>query len=165
MEDVILFPRFGAGMFHFCATFIVTKTKHKHNLEDIIVKRVLQEDVDIGRRIRLQRVNKGMSQSDLGIACGVTFQQIQKYERGANRVGGGRLKQIADALGVTPGHFFANNNGMTNGDEVATSETLDLLTKPGALRLLRSYAKLSPARRDAVSRVCVMMAGDMYTED
>lgn len=128
------------------------------------MKRVLQEDVDIGRRIRLQRVNKGMSQSDLGAACGVTFQQIQKYEKGANRVGGGRLKQIADALSVTPAYFFASN-GKANGDEVATSETLDLLTKPGALRLLRSYAKLSPARRDAVSRVCVMMAGDMYPED
>jgi transcriptional regulator with XRE-family HTH domain len=151
-------------MFHLCATFIVTKTLHKQKLEDITVKRVLQEDMDIGRRIRLQRVNKGMSQSDLGVACGVTFQQIQKYEKGANRVGGSRLKQIADALGVTPAHFFANN-GKENSNEVATSETLDLLTKPGALRLLRSYAKLSPARRDAVSRVCIMMAGDMYAED
>lgn len=94
----------------------------------------------------------------------MTFQQIQKYENGANRVGGSRLKQIADALSVTPAYFFVSN-GKANGDEVATSETLDLLTKPGALRLLRSYAKLSPARRDAVSRVCVMMAGDMYAED
>ena len=128
------------------------------------MKRVLQEDVDIGRRIRLQRVNKGMSQSDLGVACGVTFQQIQKYEKGTNRVGGSRLKQIADALDVTPAHFFANN-GKASADEAATGETLDLLTRPGALRLLRSYAKLSPARRDVVNRVCVMMAGDVHAED
>ena len=51
-------------------------------------KRVQDTDVEIGRRIKLQRLAKGMSQTALGEACGITFQQIQKYEKGTNRVGG-----------------------------------------------------------------------------
>jgi transcriptional regulator with XRE-family HTH domain len=140
---------------------VVTRASHKQ--EGTTVKRALQEDVDIGRRIRLQRINKGMSQSDLGVACGVTFQQIQKYEKGTNRVGGSRLKQIADALDVTPAYFFASN-GKANADEAATSETLALLTKPGALRLLSNYAKLTSARREVINRVCAMLAGDIGAE-
>ncbi len=57
-------------------------------------------DVVVGENIRAARVAAGMSQTELGKACGVSFQQIQKYERGANRVGGSRLMQIAEALKV-----------------------------------------------------------------
>ena len=59
----------------------------------------LEDDIEIGCRIRLQRINKGVSQTELGDACGISFQQIQKYEKGVNRVGGSRMKQIAAALG------------------------------------------------------------------
>ena len=63
-------------------------------------------DTHIGQKIRARRNLLGLTQTDLGDAAGITFQQIQKYERGANRVGASRLQQISEALGVTPFYFF-----------------------------------------------------------
>ena len=57
-------------------------------------------DVLVGQNIRICRLQKGLSQGELGRRIGVTFQQVQKYEKGANRVGASRLTQIADVLGV-----------------------------------------------------------------
>jgi transcriptional regulator with XRE-family HTH domain len=57
-------------------------------------------DAVVGENIRMARLAAGLSQTELGKACGVTFQQIQKYEKGSNRVGGSRLMQIAEALKV-----------------------------------------------------------------
>jgi len=63
-------------------------------------------DVHIGRKIRERRVSAGMSQSALADHLGITFQQVQKYESGANRVGGSRLWDISRALDVPVSHFF-----------------------------------------------------------
>jgi len=63
-------------------------------------------DVHVGQKIRARRIFLRMSQTEVADALGVTFQQIQKYERGANRVGASRLQQISDALGVSPYYFF-----------------------------------------------------------
>jgi len=57
-------------------------------------------DAIVGENIRVARLAAGLSQTELGGACGITFQQIQKYEKGTNRVGGSRLMQIAEALKV-----------------------------------------------------------------
>jgi len=57
-------------------------------------------DAVVGENIRMARLTAGLSQTELGEACGITFQQIQKYEKGANRVGGSRLMQIAETLNV-----------------------------------------------------------------
>lgn len=65
-------------------------------------------DIYVGRRIRQRRRWQNMSQAALGEAIGVTFQQVQKYEKGSNRVGAGRLQQISDALEVHPSYFFEN---------------------------------------------------------
>jgi transcriptional regulator with XRE-family HTH domain len=62
--------------------------------------------VHIGQKIRARRVHLGMSQGKLADALRLTFQQVQKYEKGVNRVGGSRLQQISDALGVSPSHFL-----------------------------------------------------------
>ena len=66
------------------------------------------DDVDrhVGHRIRAQRMLLGMSQSDVADRLDLTFQQIQKYERGVNRIGAGRLSQIADILGVPVTYFY-----------------------------------------------------------
>src|ERR1700740_1522580 len=67
----------------------------------VMAKRAPQPvDVLVGQNIRICRLQKGLSQTELGERIGVTFQQIQKYEKGANRVGASRLTQIADVLGV-----------------------------------------------------------------
>lgn len=63
-------------------------------------------DIHIGRKIRERRVSVGMSQSALADRLGITFQQVQKYESGANRVGGSRLWDISKALEVPVSHFF-----------------------------------------------------------
>ena len=63
-------------------------------------------DAHIGQKIRARRNLLGLSQTDLADAAGITFQQIQKYEKGANRVGASRLQQFSEALGVPPSYFF-----------------------------------------------------------
>lgn len=69
-------------------------------------------DVYVGARIRDARKAKNMSQVDLGHACGITFQQIQKYERAQNRVSASRLVQIANALGKSVIFFFGPHGGV-----------------------------------------------------
>ncbi len=63
-------------------------------------------DAHVGRRLRLRRTLLGMNQSALGQAVGLTFQQIQKYERGANRIGSSRLYQFCQVLDVPVSFFF-----------------------------------------------------------
>ncbi len=63
-------------------------------------------DIEIGKRVRQARVAAGLSQTQLGVQLGVSFQQVQKYEKGVNRIGGGRLYKIARFLGVKVTYFF-----------------------------------------------------------
>jgi transcriptional regulator with XRE-family HTH domain len=65
-------------------------------------------DKHVGSRVRMRRMMIGMSQEKLGDAIGVTFQQVQKYEKGTNRVGASRLHQISQTLQVPPSFFFAD---------------------------------------------------------
>src|SRR6476659_926010 len=67
-------------------------------------------DIELGKRIRLRRVEQKISQAELGDKLGVSFQQVQKYEKGVNRVGAARLQQIATALDV-PVTFFYDGDG------------------------------------------------------
>lgn len=99
-------------------------------------RRAVASDVKLGARIRIRRVEKGISQSDLGKILGLSFQQVQKYENGINRVGAGRLQQIATALDV-PVTFFYDGDGKAR--EV---ESLLLLDTSFSLRLLRAYSKI-----------------------
>ena len=66
-------------------------------------------DVRVGQRVRAYRLGRGMSQSTLGDKIGVTFQQVQKYEHGVNRIGSGRLKMIATVLGTTVTALFGED--------------------------------------------------------
>jgi transcriptional regulator with XRE-family HTH domain len=63
-------------------------------------------DTHVGQKLRARRVFLQMSQTDVANAIGITFQQVQKYEKGANRVGASRLQQISETLGVSPFYFF-----------------------------------------------------------
>jgi transcriptional regulator with XRE-family HTH domain len=104
-------------------------------------------DVMVGAKIRIFRIHRRVSQADLAEQIGVTFQQVQKYEKGMNRVGASRLSRIATVLGVSIGELFESP-----GDKLADSASpFRLLAEPGALRLLRSYARTSdPCARRAV---------------
>jgi transcriptional regulator with XRE-family HTH domain len=94
-------------------------------------------EIEMGKKIRLRRVEQRISQSDLGEKLGVSFQQVQKYEKGVNRVGASRLQQIATALDV-PVTFFYDSDGKTK--EV---ESLLFLDSAFSLRLLRAYSKIT----------------------
>jgi transcriptional regulator with XRE-family HTH domain len=96
-------------------------------------------DIDVGRRIRARRIAQGMSQTELGNRLGVTFQQVQKYEKGINRVGAGRLVRVAEALEVPVAFFFAG----TDGDSVDTRTLMGFLDSAYALRLLRAFSRVS----------------------
>ena len=95
-------------------------------------------DVAVGARIRLLRKVRGLSQQALAEAAGVTFQQIQKYERGANRVSASMLARIAKTLSVPVAEMFGENAAYSGAvDEVAA-----LLAEPGALEQLKAYSGL-----------------------
>jgi transcriptional regulator with XRE-family HTH domain len=96
-------------------------------------------DVEVGRRIRLQRLSAGMSQTELGNRIGVTFQQVQKYEKGVNRVGAGRLTEIAAILNVPVTVFFDGAAEPTVGKHESLTE---LLTRPHSLKLLQAYSAI-----------------------
>ncbi|MCR5879737.1 helix-turn-helix domain-containing protein [Phenylobacterium sp. J367] len=95
-------------------------------------------DIAVGARIRLLRKVRGLSQQALAEAAGVTFQQIQKYERGANRVSASMLSRIARTLGAPVSEMFGEV-GPASG---AIDEVAALLAEPGALELLKAYAHL-----------------------
>src|SRR5580692_5640683 len=90
-------------------------------------------DVEVGRRIRIQRMTRGMSQTELGEKIGVTFQQVQKYEKGVNRVGASRLTRIAKVLGVSVGALFGGSGAAEGAATEATRLDLEYLVVPGAL--------------------------------
>ena len=77
-------------------------------------------DVHVGGRVRLRRMLMGMSQEKLGESLGLTFQQVQKYEKGANRIGASRLFELARILGVTVQYFFEE---LTGADEDAAADS------------------------------------------
>jgi transcriptional regulator with XRE-family HTH domain len=76
-------------------------------------------DVHVGSRVRMKRMMLGMSQEKLGEQLGITFQQIQKYEKGANRIGASRLQQIARIFNVPVGYFFENAPGSVDREPSA----------------------------------------------
>jgi transcriptional regulator with XRE-family HTH domain len=107
-------------------------------------------DVLVGRNIRIHRLNRGLSQTELGRYVGVTFQQVQKYENGTNRVGSGRLFKIAELLGVPVSTFFEGADHSEDTEEVNTP--IAMLAEPYALRALKAFCDIedSELRRSLV---------------
>ena len=101
------------------------------------------------------RVNRGVSQTVLAERIGVTFQQVQKYERGANRVGASRLAQIASVLDVSVGEFFESSRAGPRG----LNSPVRLLAEPGALRVLKAYARTpGPRVRSRIAKLVESIA-------
>ncbi len=108
-------------------------------------------DVHVGTRVRLRRTLLGMTQTGLGQAIGLTFQQVQKYERGVNRIGSSRLYDLARVLDVPINFFFddmpkeitsksgARSSGMAEGAEEFDP---DIVSKRETLELVRAYYKI-----------------------
>ena len=79
-------------------------------------------DIHVGKKIRTQRMMSGISQSELGDRIGVTFQQIQKYEKGANRVSASRLVEIANAMSIDVRSFFDEFDAQDNDNQATRDE-------------------------------------------
>ena len=114
-------------------------------------------DVHVGGRIRMRRIELDMTQQILGGHLGLTFQQVQKYEKGTNRVGASRLQQIGGILQVPTAYFFEGAPGGWQAGEDARAENtfLELLgTRDGQL-LVRSFPKIADVslRRSIVDLV------------
>lgn len=124
-------------------------------------------DAYVGGRLKLRRTQIGMSQERLGQAVGLTFQQIQKYEKGANRIGASRLYQFASVLGVPPAFFFEGYDpaaaALANGHDPEAAEAHG---EPPATRegteLLRAFARIG---KPAVRRRVLELLRAMATEE
>jgi len=106
-------------------------------------KRATPTDALVGQNIRICRLQKKLSQGELGRRIGVTFQQVQKYENGANRIGAGRLTQIAAALGVSLSELF---DGTTTVGHSGLRSAREMIAHPRALRLLQAYDRITDRR-------------------
>lgn len=109
-------------------------------------------DIHVGSRVRMRRMMVGMSQEKLGDALGLTFQQIQKYEKGANRIGASRLHQIASALGVQIEFFYEGAptpEGEAPGgfaEDPNPPYMTDFLSTSDGLQLMRAFVRVRDSR-------------------
>jgi transcriptional regulator with XRE-family HTH domain len=119
-------------------------------------------DVLVGRNIRIHRLDRGLSQTELGKHIGVTFQQVQKYENGVNRVGSGRLFKIAGVLGAPVSIFF---DGADQLDEKTfKTSPIAMLAEPYALRLLRAFSDIvDPELRRSLVEMAEKFAAKLQT--
>jgi transcriptional regulator with XRE-family HTH domain len=108
-------------------------------------KTVNPVDRHLGARIRMQRLALGISQESLGKAIGLTFQQVQKYEKGVNRVSGSRMHQIAMALKVSPSFFFEAAPAAV-GNAKATSFIEEFVASKQGVALARAFTKINDSR-------------------
>jgi transcriptional regulator with XRE-family HTH domain len=103
-------------------------------------------DVEVGHRIRARRMAKSMSQETLARALGITFQQVQKYEKGANRVSASRLTHIAEVLQTPVGALISADSGLGMELGADAASGFEFLAQPGAIRLLRAFGRIENRR-------------------
>ncbi len=128
-------------------------------------------DVQVGRRLREQRTLKGLSQERLARLIGVTYQQVQKYERGTNRIGSSRLEQLARILAVPVGYFF---EGAPAGGAAAPAPSSPPLAQGGGgtderretLELVRAFHRIAdPQIRRRILELARALAAVAWRRD
>ena len=123
-------------------------------------------DVHVGKRVCMRRKMLSMSQTDLGNALGLTFQQVQKYERGANRIGAGRLQQMAETLRVPISFFFDDpmkpNEGRSGKQTHSPDFVSDFLTTTDGLALTKAFMLIKDTK---VRRSIVRLVENIVGED
>lgn len=130
-------------------------------------------DVHVGSRIRLRRTMLSMSQEKLGEALGITFQQIQKYEKGTNRVGASRLQNISSVLNVPVSFFFEDAPGEQPIEQSGMSEAnssnyvVDFLSSSEGLQLNRAFIKIEDpkVRRKIIDLTKALASSNEASED
>jgi transcriptional regulator with XRE-family HTH domain len=110
-------------------------------------------DRQVGVRVRIRRLMLEMSQQQLGAELGVSFQQVQKYEKGYNRIGAGRLRRLAEILGV-PVNFFFEERPVSGGKKATLPAYVsDFLASADGLALTEAFMRIRDARR----RRCIVV--------
>jgi len=122
-------------------------------------------DVHVGGRVRLRRMMQNMSQEKLGESLGITFQQIQKYEKGTNRIGASRLQHISSVLQVPVSFFFEDAPGATMEPGFAEGRpaafVTDFLSSSEGLQLNRAFVRIKDAKiRRKIVDLVRAVAGD-----
>ena len=127
-------------------------------------KRPNSTDTYVGSRVRIRRKMLGMSQEKLGEQLGITFQQVQKYEKGANRIGASRLQTISQVLEVPIGYFFPAEPAVAGGmGESAQSDYVsDFMMSSEGIELNRAFAQIKDPklRRKVIDLVRTMATSD-----
>jgi Predicted transcriptional regulators len=114
-------------------------------------------DIEVGQRVRAFRLAKKLSQKGLADACGISFQQVQKYERGANRVSASMMCRIGEALGIDPADLLPPTARKLTADPI----DLTALQSKESQEVMRILSSLSPkARRAAIAMLRLVVAGD-----
>jgi transcriptional regulator with XRE-family HTH domain len=120
-------------------------------------------DLVVGRNIRLHRTAAKLSQTALGDRIGVSFQQVQKYEKGVNRVGASRLTRIAAVLQVPIVRLF-DGVGSSSADRSHARSVSELIAKPHAFRLVNAFAEISNlALRQSIVRLVEQIIAGKHT--
>jgi transcriptional regulator with XRE-family HTH domain len=122
-----------------------------------VTRTASQIDAHVGQRMRRRREALGISQGRLGRHLGLTFSQVQKYEKGTNRIGAGRLYQIASFLGVQPGYFFAGLDEPEEQDATAN----DVRRKGEASTLSEAFEAIhEPETRASILALVLSLSAD-----
>jgi transcriptional regulator with XRE-family HTH domain len=122
-------------------------------------------DRHVGSRVRMRRIMLGMSQEKLGEGLGLTFQQIQKYEKGTNRIGASRIHQISEILQVPVSFLFEGSPGTSNAQTFSEAPSptyvADFLATSEGLALIRAFTQIPSLklRRAIVDMVELIGAG------
>lgn len=127
-------------------------------------------DIHVGSRVRLRRMLLGMSQEKLGDHLGLTFQQVQKYEKGINRIGASRLFDLSKTLGVPISFFYEDapvagpslvEDPVEYGEKTGESSVFDFLSTREGLELNKAFVKITSARvRRTIVELVRSLAGD-----
>jgi len=130
----------------------------RKGLQGVGISRKRPDPIDqlVGRNIRIRRLERGLSQTALAERLGLTFQQVQKYEKGANRVGSGRLFQIASVLGIPIAALFEGSGSAQDSPE---QSLMDHLVEPQSMRLIQAFSEISdPEVRRALAQLVEKIA-------
>ena len=119
-------------------------------------------DAHVGSRLRMRRIERGMSQEKLAAVFGLTFQQVQKYEKGANRMGSSRLQQAAGILGVPVSYFFEGgaDGPFNSASDVSSSYVDDFVASEEGLRLAKAFMGTRPALQRRIAALVTEIAGE-----
>jgi transcriptional regulator with XRE-family HTH domain len=118
-------------------------------------KIIAPTDKHVGARVRMRRMMQGLSQEKLGNALGVTFQQVQKYEKGTNRIGASRLQQISDILQVPVSFFFEGQpNAAPSIATTAPYAVDDFIASPDGIAIARAFGRIhDPKLKRAIAHM------------